>query len=428
LLPEALLRYAERRNEAMALWLTARDEPWIRGLTGALDGLVGRTDQELGEAFMRRILPMCCEMGAPRTAVSGVRHVLDRYYPRQVRAAARPAEVRQTLFEQATLWPSREEAIERAAAMLGIAVDAVMPSLFADRTKARTIGEPSELPSSCEIVQLYNLSLLQGMVQQAEQLRVYTREHVRAVVRYAKLRRLICTCSGHPEGSVIQLSGPLSLFRHTTKYGHALAQFIPSVLATAGWRIEAQCVLRTREDGQACQSPEPPQRRRMLVRSTAGDPIASVHALPRETDSAVERTLIRDVRRLQSEWEMQRETEAVHAGGAVFFPDFTLCKGDRRVLVEIVGYYTPEYIARKIHTLREAGLRNLIVCMDETLACADGEITAPALLRYRKRVDAARLIAMAEMLLADAGREEETYREDGGDGRSEKWVECRTGV
>ena len=400
MLPEALLRYSERADEAIPRWLTARDEPWIRTLTGALDGLVGRTDHELKEAFARRILPMCCEMGAPRSAVAGVRHVLDPYYPRQVMASARPAEIRQTLFEQATLQPSREQAIERAAAILGIAPQEVMPGLFADRLKARTIGEPTELPGSCEIAQRYNLSLLQGIVQYAEQLRIYARQQLRAVVRYAKLRRLITTYRPESDRCMVELSGPLSLFRHTTKYGHALAQFIPSVLTTAGWSIEAQCRLRAADDFSPGPRNPPPQRRRMIVRCTAGDPIASVHALPRETDSALERALMRDVRRLGGDWMIERETDAVQAGSAVFFPDFTLTRGKQRVLVELVGFYTPEYLTRKIHTLRTAGLHNLIVCISDTLACADGDIAAPAVLRFHKRVDAGRLIAMADALPA----------------------------
>jgi predicted nuclease of restriction endonuclease-like RecB superfamily len=97
-----------------------------------------------------------------------------------------------------------------------------------------------------------------------------------------------------------------------------------------------------------------------------------------------------------------RETEAIHAGGRVFFPDFTLSRdGEKRVLVEIVGYYTPEYLASKLRVLCDAGLKRIVVCVDESLACDHTDFRASAVLPYRRRVDAAALIAAAERVIAE---------------------------
>jgi uncharacterized protein len=64
-----------------------------------------------------------------------------------------------------------------------------------------------------------------------------------------------------------------------------------------------------------------------------------------------------------------------------------------------VGYYTPEYLASKLRKLREAAIRNFIVCIDESLACADEQITADVVLRYARRVDATALLDAADRLV-----------------------------
>jgi len=398
LLPEALLRYAERDGEAIPLWLTAKDEVWIRALTGRMDGFVGRTAGELDEPFRRSILPMCSGMGAPRRAPSGVRHVLDDHFPRRIDAAARPCEIRQALFTLAAELPTRQLAVQATGSLLGIDEDKVLSGLFADRSAARRIEGCEELPSPSGLAERYNLALLQGLIQRAELVRVRAREHVRSVVRYAKLRSLICVCSADGAGTRIDMSGPMSLFHHTVRYGHAIAAFLPALLSTPGWEIEARCLLRSFVDQPAAFG-APVPRKHFIVRVQAGAPLARTHALPKESDSAVERRLMRDVRRLNAGWLIERETDAVQAGQALFFPDFTLRRGSERVLVEIVGYYTPAYLQHKLQSLKAAGLSRIVVCVDQSLACADGDVDAAAVLRYTRKINAAELLAAAERVV-----------------------------
>ena len=53
--------------------------------------------------------------------------------------------------------------------------------------------------------------------------------------------------------------------------------------------------------------------------------------------------------------------------GGVILPDFRLVDGDRSVLVEIVGYWRPEYLRKKFDLLRKAGRTDVIVCVSERL-------------------------------------------------------------
>jgi len=389
MLPARLLVYSLRGGELIPHYLIPRDEPWVRDVMSELDSLIGKTALDIDEAFSGRISDAARVARVPARTVKGLWQICLRIWKLKSMAAARPSRVRSVVFDFAVALPAREEALEAAATKLGLSREQVLASLFADRPAARRLQAPASVPSSVEVVQRYNLALLQGLLLHSREVVVHARSHVRSVVRFARLKRLLCTYDSNAEGLRLTLSGPLSVLRHTTKYGHALATFVPSAIATPGWSFEARCIL---EGG-----------REVRLVSSSCDPIASTHVLPRDVDSLVERHLLRDFRRLGSSWTIARETAALQIGGRVFFPDFGLTRGSSRVLVEIVGYYTPEYLESKLRTFREARLESMIVCIDETLDCGDEQVVAGAVLRYRQRVDAVALLDAAERLAGDEG-------------------------
>jgi predicted nuclease of restriction endonuclease-like RecB superfamily len=78
--------------------------------------------------------------------------------------------------------------------------------------------------------------------------------------------------------------------------------------------------------------------------------------------------------------------------------DFTLRHASGfSALVEVVGFYTPEYLRSKLAALRASASRPLIVCLDDSLACADGDVSG-TVLRFKRRIDAAALVGIAEQL------------------------------
>ncbi len=382
MLPAALLSLDAVGDGFAPRYLRSRDEVWVRRAAGEYADLAGQPRAAVTRAWAERVEPALLSAGASRSSALGIKHILDRTYRSEVRAAAAPERIRDVVFPLAARGGSREEVLARAAAELRITAREVDEGLFADRVDARVLVPPRAPPSAGEMVLAYNLALVQGILLRAERVRVEVTESVRAVVRYAKLRGLLATFTVPSEGwTRMDASGPLSLFRNTLKYGRALATFYPTLTATPRYRLQARCRLGGRS---------------VVVRVETGDPVLRVHALPRESDSAVERALVRDVRRLGTAWAIERETTVLRAGSSLFFPDFTLVRGNERVLVEIVGYYTPEYLTRKCECLRLARAPRLIVCVDDALDCGEGALGSTTVLRFRKRVDAARLLEVAE--------------------------------
>ena len=59
---------------------------------------------------------------------------------------------------------------------------------------------------------------------------------------------MICTVAGRadPADSVLELSGPFALFRHTRLYGRALGELVPLLAWCPRFRLRAECVLEGR--------------------------------------------------------------------------------------------------------------------------------------------------------------------------------------
>ncbi len=374
-----------RPGRASPRYLSARDEVWVRAVVDAFDAFVGRSVGERDRELPDRVRAIAREHGVSSRAADGVAHVLSRRFKSEVATPLDPTSVRALTFEEAARDEQfdRDSALGSAAARLTVSVEELTHALFADRPERRRIVAPPSPATAAEIVESYNLALVQGLLVRSERVTVDVREHVRAVVRFAKLSGLLCTYAIGENGTRLEVSGPLSILRHTTKYGFALASFFPAVVATTGFRLQARCVLKG----------EP-----LVVHIDATDRIARTHKLPKDADSAIERALARDVRRLASPWSLVREADAIAINGRAFFPDFTLRHTDGFVvLVEVVGFYTPEYLRSKLEALRGAASRPLVVCVDESLACEDGEVPG-TVLRFKKRANAAALIAAADRL------------------------------
>ena len=123
---------------------------------------------------------------------------------------------------------------------------------------------------------------------------------------------------------------------------------------------------------------------------SSGAPIFPGEA-PRRFDSRLEERFAADLMKLAPEWELIREPEPIAARGTLVFPDFLLRNGERTLSVEVVGFWTPDYIAQKL----SAAPTNLVLCIDDERQCADGDLPPGArVVRYRRRIDPRAVLAL----------------------------------
>jgi uncharacterized protein len=301
------------------------------------------------------------------------------------RSPVPPRKARALVFEAAARTGAPPPVVlASVAAELGVTPQALHDSLLSDLPGERLIERANVPPSPVDLAPRINLALVQALLSHAVRIRIDMAGHTRALVRHARLRGLICTVTAH-DGSAdvsLELSGPFALFRKTRLYGRALGEIIPMLAWCARFRLRADCIL---------------DERRLSLQLRTGDPIFP-GSPPRQYDSRIEERFAREFRKLAPEWDIVREPEPVDAAGTLIFPDFALqhrANPARRWLLEIVGFWTAEYVRRKLARYRSAQLPNLILCIDEDRNCAETDLPASArVVRFRRRVGAAAVLAI----------------------------------
>lgn len=292
--------------------------------------------------------------------------LLDRCRFRPPEGAGRAPEARRALFAaRGERWPPTpadlEEPYRVAADATGLEAREVERLLYADRPDARVLTWVPPLAGG-ELVGRYNLDLSRGVLLDATRAVVSARGGWRDLFRAVKLARLMARIEPAGGGRYrIELTGPAADWVvRRQRYGARFARVVPALARAPGWWLEADVLrgdrtLAYRLDASAPVDPGPPGAR---------------------YDSAWERSLAGEFREKIGEeregWTLRREATPVIVGGEVFLPDFTLRHADgREALVEIVGYWTPEYLTAKLRKVAAAGLENLVLVVYRGLAAGE---------------------------------------------------------
>lgn len=377
--PDHLASFSVAGTLVVPHFLLEHDQPWLRCLLEEHERFVGRPQRDL-DARLRQPLP--CE-SPPEKLKLAVEALTRARRGHRTAAAVPPQRVRAMVFVEAA---RRAEApvvvVSRVAKALGVTVADIRDSLFADLPSERLVEAPARPMSPAELALRTNLALVQRLLFRATALRIDVEGNTRALVRHAKWRGLICAVAERPEqgGASLEISGPFALFRHTGLYGRALGELIPLLAWCPRFRLQAECVL---------------DERRLTLQLATGDPVFPA-AAPRQYDSRIEERFAREFRRIAPEWDVVREPEPIAVDRTLIFPDFALqhrSDPGRRWLVEIVGFWTPDYVTRKLALYRKALVSKLIFCVDEARNCADRDLPPGALVvRFRRRVDPAAVL------------------------------------
>jgi predicted nuclease of restriction endonuclease-like RecB superfamily len=382
--PLGPLELAERgavRTIAPA-YLTAADYPWLRALLDERARFVGRKRREW---HSRAAQPLGFDV--PRTRLKIALGVLERLDKGCAPAPVAARKVRAVVFRERAKDADRTRALERAAHILGASPDVLVELLFADLPDEQTLAPLGEAVAPEQLALSCNAAIISALLHKALRVRISARGNVRAVVRHAKLMGLLCLAlpGAAKDEVILDISGPYALFRHTRVYGRALSSLVPRLVWCSAYRLEADCVLDAEQ-----------QLGRLVLGS--GDPIAAARELP-AFDSKLEERFARGFARLAPEWDVIREPVAVRVGEHLIFPDFELRhRGTGQSwLLEIAGYWTPEYLRRKLALLEQARIERLILCVDEGRSCADGSLEALGrVVRFQRRLDPRAVLAIVD--------------------------------
>ncbi|RPJ02559.1 MAG: DUF790 family protein, partial [Chloroflexi bacterium] len=205
------------------------------------------------------------------------------------------------------------------------------------------------------------LELARGVLYWASQMRIDIHDGYKEVWRYLKLFKLMFWASPLSDGGYhVDLDGPISPFvQSTTRYGRQFAAFLPALLLGERWRMEADIRLaQLGSESLSYRLDQSSALRSHFKHSGAFDSCL-------EADFAAEFEAKFGAKRGQ--WVLTREDEVILLGDTVMIPDFALThrKTGRRAVIEIMGFWHPEYLRRKVEKVRAAQRHNLILLVYE---------------------------------------------------------------
>ena len=168
-----------------------------------------------------------------------------------------------------------------------------------------------------------------------------------------KDKRVICT-----------VEGPLSIVRLTDKYGTAMAKLIPLIIFTDIWSIDA-IILRKSISGVrktyrfqiSNKDKDLPlfDASKVQPQSASNMNSGSIYKNAIDDfDSIVEKKFMDKFLKFSIGWNLIREPDPlILSNGKAFIPDFVFEKYGIKVYLEIVGFWTSEYLKRKLEKIKD---------------------------------------------------------------------------
>ncbi|NJO80762.1 MAG: DUF790 family protein [Cyanobacteria bacterium RM1_2_2] len=305
----------------------------------------------------------------------GLAHLLraDAFSKFEIVSPLDPQELRQRVFalsaQAAPLPQTATQTLVTLAERLSgelereILPDQIRAGLYADLNENRILTQ-FDAPTPEALLHRYNLSQVQGIFYKASQIRIHAHRNdpgeYKLLFRYLKLFGLMTYIEGDADhGFTIIIDGPTSLFKPSTRYGLDIAKLIPALLHVTKWSLAAELHWRD-------QHTKEEKQKRFTLESTCD--LVSHYPPGKPYDSFLEMAFAERWDAFDSNWRLEREVDLIPIPGSVMIPDFRLVHPDgRSFLLEIVGYWRPEYLRKKFAQVRQSGREDLILAISERL-------------------------------------------------------------
>jgi uncharacterized protein len=304
----------------------------------------------------------------------GLAHLLESAFSTfEMHCPVDPATLRQRVFAcSAPSVPSPQSSTATLTEMADtlsrelerdIGPEQVRAWLYADLREEQVLTSFEE-PTPEALLQRYNLAQAQGVLYRASQVVITAHRNdpgeYKLLFRYLKLFGLMTYIEGDADhGFTLTIDGPSSLFTPSTRYGLALAKLLPALLHVTRWSLVATLVPRR-------LTPYTPQVARFSLDTGCG--LVSHYPAGKLHDSILEQAFAERWAHTSTAWRLEREVDLIPLPGSVMVPDFRLVHADgRSCLLEIVGYWRPEYLRKKFAQVRRAGRQDLILAVSERL-------------------------------------------------------------
>lgn len=165
---------------------------------------------------------------------------------------------------------------------------------------------------------------------------------------------------------ICSLDGPLSIFKLTDRYGTSIAKILPSIISSDTWSLKAWIVRKTMSLGKKIyefkisNKDTPPLSREPYYNKENDKERKRISYTAKESsqliyfDSGVEEKFSTRFEQSATGWKLIREPDPlILSNGKALIPDFTFEKYGTRIYLEIVGFWTKEYLEKKIQKIAD---------------------------------------------------------------------------
>jgi uncharacterized protein len=360
MLPSNLLVVWKRKGEILPRYakLSADNLEAANGLIEAYKAHVGEKKKTL-KAIVTDLENSGCEY----RFVRGLALLLDRKGTFTCNSKINPVDLRRKLFQATekvglpTTLEKRRRILETATSEMALTLENIEEYLYADLDD-ELILEKFDPPSASELLEQYNLSLTQTLLFDSTELSFTASGNWQRLFYSVKKLGLIYEVYRDNDCLWVKIDGPVSLFKLTKRYGINIAKLLPLIVANPEWTINAKILWKY--TNEICNFKIESRKHSFLLRKPT--------LLPVTYDSAAEESFASQFQAVKSGWTLKREPEPVPAGTQVIIPDFSLERADLKIYMEIVGFWTEEYLLRKAEKLKQVKEKMLLL-VDEALAC-----------------------------------------------------------
>ena len=351
MLPKSLLVVSKRNGNIYPKYL--KDNNLAEHVINLFKNSIGKQYKELKENL--KILEND-NMNENFKIVRGLATILTRKCQFGNKSMLNSMELRRFLFEKGFVIndDERNKILQEASTHFNTIPNAIEDSFFSDLPDEQILLNINII-TPIELIKLYNLSLTQTLMFNSLDLQFLVEDNYQNIFRQIKYLGIIYEI----ENNEIKITGPASLFKNSTKYGAALAKLIPFIVNTNNWNLKAKIKIKLRNE---------PRIFNFEIDSSANILFPINKQSEINFHSEVEAQFYKAFKRYNTGWEIKREPAIIKSGSYVIIPDFGFFKFGMIIYLEIVGFWTDEYLQKKIWKLNHAET-DIIVAVDKKLNC-----------------------------------------------------------
>ncbi|OKY77503.1 MAG: Nuclease of restriction endonuclease-like fold implicated in nucleotide excision repair [Candidatus Methanohalarchaeum thermophilum] len=290
--------------------------------------------------------------------IRGLDKLMERNSVFQQKSEVSPIEIRRRLFRKGPVTDEEElkKVIKEVSNEFEIEPTEVREQMYGDRDKNQVLVKKHDI-SPKRLIKEYNLSLTQTLLFDAHKLDIRVSgnyQEIFSAIKYFGLMYLV------KDDLTISVTGPASIFKKTRKYGTSLAKLVPSVIKSDEWEIEANIETKVGDEKRIYTFNLDSSERELFPKKDVAE----------SYDSKVELDFAKRINSVKENWEVKREPTILRTGKKVMIPDFSFQRDNMKLYLEVIGFWTPDYLEKKIEKINKINTNEkLLLAVNKSLKC-----------------------------------------------------------